>query len=60
MYAHVKDSCIGCGLCTNLCPAVFAMTDAGKADVLQAVPAGMEDQVREAADACPVDAIHVS
>ncbi|MDF2505862.1 MAG: ferredoxin [Clostridium sp.] len=26
-----KDTCIGCGLCTSVCPDVFVMDDEGKA-----------------------------
>ena len=31
MNAHVNENCIGCGLCTNLCSAVFLMTEEGVA-----------------------------
>ena len=50
-----KDKCIGCGTCEALCPDVFVMKD-GKAVVKAAknMPC-----VKEAEDACPVDAISV-
>lgn len=28
------DACIGCGLCTNIAPAVFELNDVGKAYAL--------------------------
>lgn len=31
MTAHVNDACIGCGLCTGVCPGVFTMTEEGVA-----------------------------
>ena len=60
MDAHVNGNCIGCGLCPSICPDVFTMTDEGTAAAKEgAVPPGWEDQVREAADSCPVDAIEL-
>jgi ferredoxin len=51
------DTCVGCGLCADACPAVFEM-DGDVARVIgDAVPADEEDACREAADSCPVDAI---
>lgn len=55
-----KDACIGCGLCTSVCPEVFFMDDDGKA---KAVEAEIEDtkvsDAEEAASSCPVSAIRV-
>ena len=34
MRCYVNDECIGCGLCSAFCPAVFEMTDAGVAQAL--------------------------
>ena len=54
-----KDLCIGCGLCPDICPAVFEM-DGGQAIVkVDTVPAGAEDACREAAQQCPTEAIKV-
>lgn len=58
MKAYVDENCIGCGLCTSLCPEVFQMTDEQVAVASQRVSAGMEDTVAEARENCPVDAIH--
>lgn len=57
MKAHVNESCIGCGLCASICPAVFFMDDDGLAKAKNPVPPEEEDSVREAQDACPVSAI---
>lgn len=55
-----KDTCIGCGICPDVCPEIFKMDDDGKA-------IGSDDEISEdamdnALDAeaqCPVDAIKV-
>ncbi|MDF2540168.1 MAG: hypothetical protein K0S76_3189 [Herbinix sp.] len=55
-----RDGCIGCGLCTDLCPEVFRMTDDGYAEVYtDPVPADVENTASEAADNCPVSVISV-
>lgn len=57
-----KDTCISCGLCTSVCSEVFFFDDDGKAAVsLEGgiVPADLEQQVEEAKDSCPVQAIEV-
>lgn len=59
MTAHVNENCIGCGLCSSICPAVFSMTDAGVAAARDTIPPQQEETVREAADSCPVSAIEV-
>ena len=56
MNVHVNENCIGCGLCTTMCPDVFTMTDEGVAAARDEIfPAA-----QEAAESCPVDAIQVS
>jgi ferredoxin len=55
-----QDTCIGCGLCPSICPEVYEMRDDGKAHTIaEEVPDGLDDQVQEAADSCPVSAITV-
>jgi len=56
------DACIGDSICSDTCPEVFEMRDDGLAYVIVDgdVPAEVEDKVREAADACPTDAIELS
>lgn len=53
-----QDLCISCGLCIDICPAVFDWNDDGKADVIvDEVPANAEDDAREAMESCPSEAI---
>ena len=59
MDAHVNENCIGCGLCVNLCPGVFTMTEEGVAAARDEVFPEAEGMVREAAESCPVAAIVV-
>ncbi len=61
MKATVDDGCILCGLCVEICPEVFELPDgADKAEVIgDEVPAAAEASCREAAEGCPVEAIHL-
>ena len=52
------DLCISCAVCANMVPDWFTMNDDGIAECSDAdVPAEFEEQVREAAEECPADAI---
>lgn len=51
--------CTGCGLCVDTCPAVFEMDDAVARVLVESVPANAQDNCREAADNCPVEAINI-
>jgi len=54
------DTCIGCGVCEEICPELFELSDDDKATVkLDEVPAELEDACREAAEQCPVEAISI-
>ena len=59
MKAKVTDECIACERCVEICPAVFEMGDEFAKVKTDPVPAEYEDDVREAADQCPTDAIIV-
>ena len=52
-----SDLCIGCGLCTEICPEVFEMGDDGQAHVIDAAACDSSDCCDEARDSCPTDAI---
>ncbi len=53
------DLCTGCELCVDTCPDVFEMQDDLAVAKVDTVPDGMEDDVQEAADSCPAEAIIV-
>ena len=61
MKGHVdKDTCIGCGLCPEICPEIFEMDDDGLAVAKDIeIPEDVEDSAKEAEESCPVDAITV-
>jgi len=50
--------CTGCGLCEQTVPEVFEVVD-GIAKVKGAVTADNEDDVKESAESCPVEAITI-
>lgn len=55
------DKCIACGLCIEVCPAVFEAEDDGRAVVrIAAVPAELQDACHDAAAQCPVEAIIIA
>jgi len=64
-----KDECIACGVCDNLAPDIFNYDDEGYAENIYnadgntgTVPIGedLHDDLIEAAEACPTEAIKVS
>lgn len=54
-----KVKCIGCGLCVSLAEKTFKMNDQGKSEVLPN-PSDPEEKIKEAAEACPVEAIIIN
>ncbi|MDO4988518.1 MAG: ferredoxin [Synergistes sp.] len=49
------DDCIGCGVCSQLCPEAFGLDeDAGRCVVISQ---DVTPSVRDAVDSCPVSAI---
>jgi ferredoxin len=53
------DTCVGCGLCSDTCPAVFEMVDGVAKVIVGVVPPESESTCKEAAEGCPVTAIKV-
>lgn len=53
----VDDECIACGTCVDLCPEVFEM-EGDLAIVSPGADLSLDDKIVEAAEACPVEAIH--
>ena len=54
-----KEACIGCGLCAGICPSVFSMNNTGKSEVNKGVKDSDIENAKEAAEACPVNAIKI-
>ena len=54
------DLCIGCAVCEAMCDTVFEMKNDIAVAKVDPVPADAEESCREAADACPVDAIAIT
>jgi len=65
-----RDQCISDGVCWALCPQVFEMNpDDGKSQIVEeyrtddvgtgVVPEDLGDCVKQAANSCPVQIIHV-
>jgi ferredoxin len=55
-----RDTCIGCALCVDICPAVFKMDDTGIAVVIvDEIPAAELDAAKDAKDQCPSEAIAI-
>jgi len=53
-----KEKCIGCGLCSNLCPQVFELAKDGKARVKERADLEKNKEcVKEAKEGCPTGAI---
>lgn len=53
-----KELCIGCGLCTSICPKVFKLDAEGKSEVIPDVNLEEHaDHIDQATASCPVAAI---
>jgi len=52
-----EDACVNCGLCEDTCPEVFELNDVAKIKE-EADFNKFEEQVKEAAEDCPSEAIH--
>lgn len=61
MFMKVKvdpELCIACGSCVSLVPEVYDWDDDGKAQAIdEEVSTDLEDEVREALESCPTEAI---
>ncbi len=59
----IKENCIGCGMCTSICPEVFEFDDDGlscnKLGDNTELDSSVVSAVKESADSCPGQAIIV-
>jgi ferredoxin len=53
----VDDTCIACGTCVEICPDVFKL-EGDIASVKNGADLSLDEKIIEAAEECPVDAIH--
>jgi len=52
----IEEGCTACGLCEDICPAVFKVND--QAEVIDGADyAEYSDQIKDAADSCPAAVI---
>lgn len=55
-----KEACIGCGLCSDICPEVFRMDDDGKAVAADTeIPDDIIGSAEDARQQCPTEAITI-
>jgi ferredoxin len=52
-----QDACVGDETCISLCPDLFEMDGEAARAKMEDVPETLQESCREAADACPVEAI---
>lgn len=56
---QIIEGCISCGLCSDICPEVFRLEDV--AVVIEGADFNShEEQIKEAAEGCPVEVIKYS
>ena len=53
----VDENCVACGSCVEVCPEVFELGD-DLAIVKKGADLSLDAKIIEAAEACPVEAIH--
>ncbi|MFA5008480.1 MAG: ferredoxin [Candidatus Omnitrophota bacterium] len=53
------DICIGCTICTQVCPEVYKMAGEKVIVYLDSIPEQLESSVQDAANQCPVSAINI-
>ncbi len=60
MKFFVNEKCIGCAVCTAICPTVFFMNSSGVSEaILSEVDPAFEETAIEAMNSCPVNAIEM-
>ena len=49
--------CVGCELCTDICPSVFKMKKDKVTLIIEEIPMEYESAVQEAVESCPCEVI---
>ena len=57
MKVRIEDTCTACELCVDTCPDVFEMGPDMAQVTCDVVPEQFEQDVQQAADDCPIEAI---
>ncbi len=52
-----EETCVGDETCVQICPEIFEMNGDVAIAKMEEVPKGLEEKCKEAAEACPVEAI---
>ena len=55
-----NENCIGCGACTAIAPEYFEFNDDGYAKPIKEEVEEITEDIKEAAEGCPVSAIEIS
>ena len=53
----IEEGCISCGMSEDNCPEVFKVKDVGATVIEGADYSGLEEKIKDAANACPVQVI---
>jgi ferredoxin len=56
-HVWIDDTCVGCGSCVEICPEVFEL-EGELATIKQGADLSLDQKIIDAAEACPVEAIH--
>ena len=60
MKVKINDDCTGCGLCVDTCDEVFELEGVIVKVIVDEVPEKTEDEVRDAEEDCPTEAIEIT
>lgn len=53
----IDDTCVACGQCVEICPEVFEL-EGELATIIEDADLSLDAKIIEAAEVCPVEAIH--
>ena len=53
----IEEGCISCGMSEGNCPEVFQIKDVGATVIEGANYSGLEEKIKDASNACPVQVI---